>query len=441
MQPCRPFQDAELRELLPTELVQCRDEGADVSGYETRVKEVLALEPGPERWRAAFELYEALRALPVDAAQQSLEPTEWEALRASCEWVGLSTSAKTTPDRLLGAWLGRAAGCLLGKPVEGWTFEHIGELLDFVGEESIKDYFPPLPEDTPERLRYPEILKPGPCLRGAVDGMARDDDMDYPILGLDLMERKGLGFTTDDVGASWLEHLPYHLTYTAERAAYRNLIQGRPAPESATFWNPYREWIGAQIRGDIFGWVSPGKPGRAAELAYRDARLSHVRNGTYGEMFVAAANAAALIVTDLNEVLDIAIAHVPPGSRFAELIGKCRAWHKEGLSWEDAAKRARDEYGRHNWAHVLPNAALVALALLYGDGDYERTITCAVRGGWDTDCNGATAGAICGAMQGAQRLPKPWVGPLGDTLHSAVAGYDPSSFRDLSARTGRLAES
>ncbi len=436
----QPFEDAELKEILEAELAQRREEGADVSSLEGELSAVVAMAPSEERWHAAVELRQKLQELPADGILTAAEPTEWSDLRASSRISAPEACpVEVDPDRLLGAWLGRAAGCLLGKPVEGWSHEHIGELLEHIGEPDLVDYFPPLPEDTPERLRYPEILEPGPCLRGAIEGMPRDDDLDYPILGLDLMERRGLGFTTDDVGRSWLELLPYHLTYTAERAAYRNLSQGRSGPDSATFWNPFREWIGAQIRGDVYGWVSPGRPARAAELAYRDARLSHVRNGVYGEMFVAAASAAALVEDDLDGVLTTGLDCVPTQSRFAKLVQRCRTWHRHGLGWGEAAQRLREEVGHYNWVHTLPNAGLVVLALLYGAGDYGRTITLAVRGGWDTDCNGATAGALVGAMLGAKRLPERWVGPLGDTLHSAVAGYDPSSFRALAERTRELA--
>ncbi len=118
--------------------------------------------------------------------------------------------------------------------------------------------------------------------------MARDDDIDYTIIGLSYFERFGPGFATDDVAGAWLRGLPYHLVYTAERAAYRNLVDGLRPPRSATFRNPYREWIGAQIRADAFGYVSPGWPEKAAEFAYRDAAVSHIKNGTYGEMWVAA---------------------------------------------------------------------------------------------------------------------------------------------------------
>lgn len=333
-------------------------------------------------------------------------------------------------DRLLGAWRGRCAGCMLGKPVEGRTRETIATWLQAAGEYPLRDYFPPL-TPAPEGYPSPE----NPCLRGKITRAERDDDTDYPVINLVLLKRYGPEFTPAQVGQGWLELLPCHQTYTAERAAYRNLVNGIEPPESALLFNPYREWIGAQIRADLWGWAAPGNPTQAAEWAWRDASLSHLRNGIYGERFFAALLAAALGTESLEAALEAAVAVVPARSRFAEMVADCRDWHTEDGDWELTRNRIERAYGAYHPVHTLNNAALVLGALLYGGEDFSATVGGAVQGGWDTDCNGATAGSVWGALYGAEALPRQWTEPLQDRLISAVFGYGENSLTALAAET------
>lgn len=182
-------------------------------------------------------------------------------------------------DRILGGWLGRVAGNMLGKPVERgdyWTRERIDDYLRRTDALPLTDYLPGPPPDADGFELRPEWRQ---CVRGRIHGSCRDDDVDYTVVGLHLLESYGFGFTTEQVGAEWLLRLPFLQTFTAERAAYRNLVNGLRPPLTATHDNPYQEWIGALIRADIFGWTCPGAPRRAAALARRDAVLSHTGNG------------------------------------------------------------------------------------------------------------------------------------------------------------------
>jgi len=185
-------------------------------------------------------------------------------------------------DRVLVSWLGRIAGNMLGKPVEEgahWTRDRIDRYLRRTGALPLTDYLPGPPPGTGRNGEF--VLRPEwpDCVRGQIHGSCRDDDVDYAILGLHLLETHGFGFSTEQVGELWLTRLPYLQTFTAERAAYRNLAGGLKPPLTATYDNPYQEWIGALIRADVFGWTCPGAPRRAASLARRDAVLSHTGNG------------------------------------------------------------------------------------------------------------------------------------------------------------------
>jgi ADP-ribosylglycohydrolase len=269
--------------------------------------------------------------------------------------------------------------------------------------------------------------------------MARDDDIDYTILGLHILETYGPDFQTTDVAAEWLDHLPFTQTYTAERVAYRNLVYGLLPPYTARHRNPYREWIGARIRADIFGYASPGDPRRAALLAFKDAALSHTANGVYGAMWAAALIAAAFVAADVQAALNCSLDHVPPGSRLAEALGEVQEWHASRLTWDTALERLQARHGHYSWVHTINNAAVVAAALLWGEGDYTRTIGLAVQAGWDTDSNGATAGSVLGALHGAIALPPSWVEPLHDRVRSAIAGFDNAQISELAKRTLPLA--
>ena len=251
-------------------------------------------------------------------------------------------------DRILAAWLGRCAGCNLGKPVEGWGWNRakLRDYLDEAGAYPLDDYLPvldPMPEKFTLNPCWPDAT------RGRVNAMARDDDTDYTMLGLKILETYGRRYTSADVGSQWLRGMPYETVYTAERIAYGNLIRGMQPPETARHHNPYREWIGALIRADIFGYVSPGDPGGAARLAYQDAALSHTANGIYGEMWAAALVAASLASATAREALEQAMLVVPARSRLERLPAR-----------DDRRPRGRPVVGR---GHGLHGAAPVRLPL------------------------------------------------------------------------------
>ncbi|MFF9281462.1 ADP-ribosylglycohydrolase family protein [Streptomyces griseosporeus] len=344
-------------------------------------------------------------------------------------------------DRVLGGWLGRIAGNMLGKPVEQgevWTRDRIDRYLRRAGALPLTDYLPAPPpgyDDGPP-LR-PEWRQ---CVRGRIDGSCRDDDVDYAILGLHLLETHGFGFSTEQVGDLWLLRLPYLQTFTAERAAYRNLANGLKPPLTATYDNPYQEWIGALIRADVYGWTCPGDPRRAAGLARRDAVLSHTGNGVYGAMWAAALIAAAFTAPSVRHALDTALTVVPASSRLARTVRRVVSLHDARLPWEDTLTTLAEETAGLGWIHTVPNAAVLTAGLLYGDGDFTRTIALTVRGGLDTDSNGATAGSVAGVLTGAEAIPAQWTEPLHDTVRSAVFGFDGVRISALAERTLRLAE-
>ncbi|MFC4782867.1 ADP-ribosylglycohydrolase family protein [Nocardioides sp. MAHUQ-72] len=399
---------------------------------------------GDEKLRAlAVELLDELDARPVDPALAEREPDTWEAIEAS---RGLALAAQPPGedlgDRVHGAWAGRAAGCLLGKPVEKIPRHGIREILTSQGRWPLADWFTAagLPDEV--AARWPWNRRSAPTsLAENIDGMPEDDDLNFPMLALGLMETHGDDFTTDDVADAWLANLPGGRVFTAERVAYRNLLLGESAPRTATRHNPFREWIGAQIRTDLYGWARPGAPAAAARLAWVDARLSHVRNGVYGAMFVAATCAKAVVCDDVDEAVEAGLSVVPPRSRYADAVRFGVELGRSGLATEDALDRLYETYGHLHWVHVLNNAALVAYALTAAEGDFGTAICTVVTGGWDTDSNGATVGSVCGALAGFHRLPGRWVEPLRNRVATSLPGHDGIGLDRLADRTLALAVS
>jgi hypothetical protein len=142
----------------------------------------------------------------------------------------------------------------------------------------------------------------------------------------------------------------------------------------------------------------------------------------------------------MRAALDAALAQVPPHSRLAEALDDVLGLYSSGVDWESARNDLAERYyGQYSFVHTVNNAAVVAAALLWGEGDYTRTIGLAVQGGWDTDCNGATAGSVFGAMHGTKALPAKWIDPLNDLVRSAVFGFDNSRISSLAERTLKLA--
>lgn len=427
------FEDPKI--LIKDELKQLEEEGYNVSDIQDSY-DWFQLTNGKVDLKDARHLfYEYSKLLEKREDFGYVEPSDINEIIKESEFEepkSISLNNEQLFDKIYGAALGRAAGCILGKPIEGWSRSAILDYLAAAGEKKLKFYFP--------KAYYPKIkfgeheVKFDGCFREDINMAVRDDDLDYTIVNLKLLEDYGFDFSTANVGKIWLENLPFGSVYTAERAAYRNLVTGLHPPKTATFMNPYREWIGAQIRGDVFGWVSPGNPSKAAKLAYKDAKLSHVKNGIYGEMFVAAMLANAFYYNEPMQIILEALKYVPKNSRFHEAITIATRLYSRGIEFENAWKIISEKYGHYNWVHTINNACFVVLALLYGKGDFENSVCYAVECGSDTDCNGATVGSIVGLLNGAKNLPSKWIKPLNDTLQSFVPGFNIVKISELAKR-------
>ena len=346
----------------------------------------------------------------------------------------------SVPDRIRGAWEGRISGCLLGKPVEVLSFktgrEGLESYLRDAGALPLRDYVPLLAGTLVEQLG-------AGCCRGHIRRAEPDDDINYTVLALLLLEERGADLRTEDVARAWLRLLPAGTTWTAERWAYRVLldnmadefVNGAPPGFDLALCsdNDFNEWIGAQIRADLYGWVCPGRPALAAELASRDAALSHRGDGVNAAAFIAALGAAIPASDDLIDAIDVALGFIPEGSKAASAVRFGRELAGSG----DAVDRLHAEYDTLPPVHTLNNLALVVWALCSSEGDFSAAIGNAVSAGWDTDCNGATVGGLFGLT--GKPIPESWTAPWSGRVGVSLAGYSEFPLDDLVERTVAVA--
>lgn len=428
-------------ERLEYELRQLGEEGWDMTGHQLTYQKLVAgsddhiQEKAFKILKEMYHHYTPLREKKFNLHRPegiSFPQPEQDGMQSA---AGLQKSNELY-DKILGGWTGRAAGCLLGKPVEKYSRQIIREILESNHTWPLNHYF--TAKGIPESVlkKYPWKQRGGfESLRENIVCMPEDDDLNYTMLNLYVTEKYGKNFTSENVGESWLQMLPVYETFTAERVAYFNLLSGVSPPESGHYLNPFREWIGAQIRADLWGYINPGNPDQAADMAYRDACISHTGNGLFAEMFFASIIAAAFVEKSPEKLIQIGLSRIPEQSRLSQAIQFTLDVAKTGQDWETIVDRLYAELGHYHWVHSINNASLTVAAILYGQGDYAKTICHAVMGGWDTDCNGATAGSIVGVIQGHSKLPDKWIRPLNNRIRSGVKGFDKISFTELAQLT------
>ena len=311
-----------------------------------------------------------------------------------------------TIEKIYAGWLGKTIGIRLGAPVEGWTYEKIQEVY---GE--IWDY--PVDYGT----------------------FAADDDSNGPIFLVRAMEhgRKDGSLHAQDVADALLNYAPYEHGFfwwggygvSTEHTAYLNLRNGIKAPLCGSIAKngaAIAEQIGGQIFIDPWGLISPGRPRQAAEFAKEVAGVTHDGNGIWGGVFVAVCISLAFEDYTVEEMLERALRFIPEECEYARAV-KCvtEFYHKdEEKDWRKCYAYIREYFGYDRYpgyCHIIPNAAVMILSLLYGEDDYTKTICICNMCGWDTDCNVGNVGTIMGVRGGLEGIPyEKWRKPVNDLL-------------------------
>ena len=371
-----------------------------------------------------------LNAMPDDAALTAAEPDDLPSIKALRPagsrrmWSGLQDDFR---DRLEASLLGRCAGCTLGSIVEGWTVERMEQWAEYLGDEyPLIDYWSEA--ERPHLKKYETSLRED-FTPAKMDGVPTDDDINYTLLGLMILEEYGIDFTTDDLGEAWVKYLPF--AFTAEGIALDNLRQGVPPLQAADVDNCFVNWIGADIRSDPWGYAAPGYPEMAAELAHRDAYVSHRRNGIYAAMFFSAAISAAFAVSDPVDALKIGLEEIPADCLLAQEIRWALDKAPSIKNYRDAADMCEQRYPDMGGAHAINNAVLTVWGLTVGGDDYTSVIGETVAMGKDNDCTAATAGSIWGAVYGKAAIPKHWYKNFNNKVHTFLYHQSPFAIDDV----------
>ncbi len=299
-------------------------------------------------------------------------------------------------------WLGEIIGSALGTAVEGFESN---QLFEIFGE--IDGYVKP-----------PETL---------------NDDITFELALLKAFEEKGYDITSDDIADKWVGLIPF--AYTAEGVALNHLRNGIYPPTSGHLVNPYREMIGAAMRAAICGALAPGRPELAADLAWRDARISHHNNGILAEVFNAVLVSMAHVETDMRTALAKTFDAIPDDSELYSVIQFARKAYAEGETYREALAKCEERFKHYNWVHCYYNICSEIIAISYAGNDFAKAMTVLMMAGQDNDCTGGPIGHAYGAMLGEAGIGARFIDPLKDQLDSYVRTMESQKISDLSRKT------
>lgn len=395
----------------------------------------------PMLWKNAYENLIRVRNTPIRADYPYVEPNDLESIMKEAEQAPelISLSDEEYRERISGAFLGRCAAVILGKPLEmGMDRLKIKEYLESVGEYPLNDFVSEYSPKLDKRLREDCVYS----TKGNVKFAQPDDDINYTLLGLLLKESHLDGFARADVGYNWLDNISYHWCWCASRQAYYSMVslddtkdideQINQIPYNL---NPWRECIDGQIRTDIWGYIHPTNIQEACREAYTDCSFSLTKNGIYGGMFVAGALAGALSKNPtVDTIIKSGLASIPKNSRLHETVLDVCNWWDGCHDWVCVCDKIYEKYGHLPFAATLNNMAVVTLGIVAGELDYTKSITVATMCGIDTDCNAGTVGSIVGAAVGLDGVEKRWYEPLNDTIKSTVASVGECKISDIIER-------
>lgn len=316
-------------------------------------------------------------------------------------------------ERVYAGILGKIIGVYLGRPFEGWTYQRIMEELGEI------NYYVHEKLDKPLVVTDDDISGTFTFVRALADyDFSRD-------------------ITPRQIGQTWLNYLIENRTIlwwggmgnSTEHTAYLRLKNGIPAPRSGSMelnGKVVAEQIGAQIFIDAWAMLCPGDPELAADFARRAGSVSHDGEAIYGAQVIAAMEAQAFVESDLEKLIDTAIALIPKDSVIYRMIEDIREWHSKEPDWRKARELLEANYGYDKYGgncHMVPNHGLIILSLLYGDDNFQKSLMIVNTAGWDTDCNSANVGCLMGIKNGLAGIDAgpDFRGPVADRLYLPTA--------------------
>ena len=320
---------------------------------------------------------------------------------------------KNFEEKVYAGVLGKIIGVFLGRPFEGWSYDRIIKELG------------PINYYVNDKLDFPLPVS--------------DDDITGTFTFLRAFRECNYNknITAKDIGKTWLNNIIEDKTilwwggkgHSAEDTAFQNLKQGIDAPDSGsikTNGKVIAEQIGAQIFIDGWAMVAPGDPEKAIHYAKLAASVSHDGEAIYGAQVIAALESMAFVENDLTKLVEQAKKFIPDNSIIFRLISEIQEWRSGNLGWEQARENIVKKYGYDKFlgnCHIVPNHALIIMALLFGDDDFKKTMMIVNTSGWDTDCNSGNVGCILGIKNGIEGLKSgpDYLSPINDILYCPTA--------------------
>ena len=297
-------------------------------------------------------------------------------------------------DKIKGGWAGQTIACTYGGPTE---FRYQGTM--------IQDYIP---------IYWPK----GQIKKYYDRSPGLYDDVYMDLTFVDVFDRLGLDAPVDSFAVAFAK-APYPLWHANQAARY-NILNGIMPPESGSWkYSVHCDDIDYQIEADYAGLMSPGMPNTASQFSDKIGHIMNYGNGWYGGVYVGAMYSMAFLSDDVEFVVEEALKTIPEESRFHKCMADIIKWYHQypndwKQTWAEIEKHYSEDIGCPDGVFnplnidALINSAYVVVGLLYGKGDFSRTIDIATRCGQDSDCNPATAGGILGTIIGYDAIPEFW---------------------------------
>ncbi len=321
----------------------------------------------------------------------------------------LKLSKEQYLDKLYACWIGKNIGGTLGTPYEG--------TCDFL---DIKGFASPSGEPLP------------------------NDDLDLQLVWLFAMEEVGArSFSANVLAEYWMNCIPPH--WNEYGVCKTNLSIGLLPPMSGEVDNDlWKTSNGAWIRSEIWAGLAPGAPDIALKYATMDAMVDHgVSEGSYAEIFTAAMQSHAYIESDIRTLITSALTKIPYDcliAKTARLVMEC---YDNGVPYRETREKVIELNKEMGWFQAPANIGFVIIGLLYGEGDFKKSLICAVNCGDDTDCTGATVGATLGIIGGTAAIPTDWREYVGDriifvAINGCYKSRIPKTCEELTRRVAAL---
>jgi hypothetical protein len=357
-------------------------------------------------------------------------------------------------DKVQGAWMGKMIGVTFGQP---WEFQYQNTPIGFditdwpLSPTRMKDYRSRA-ANNPDHENWDPITREADNQKIVIlhnfimtsekehpsFGAPDNDDIYINLLFLYCLRRYGIDVDPVTVAHEWDAKI--RQVWHANDAGLKNIRKGILPPDSGNpRYNLHADDIDFQIESDVFGMISPGMPQVSNRYGERMGHIMNYGDGVYGGMFISAMYAQAFFATSIREVVENGLKAIPSRSLYAQLIRDVIRWHDENPSdWLKAWHLLQAKWGEVDHCpdgYKQPfnidaklNGGYVVMGLLYGNGDWYKTMNYATRGGQDADCNPSNAAGILGTLMGAHAIPAEYREPLHNTYWNKTLAGLPDAY-------------